>query len=172
MRITIPRVMLAVAVILTAFVLQESVLSRIGLPGATPDLLLVVVLVLAMAAGPTSGAVMGFAAGVLIDVAPPAAGSIGQTAAIYAIAGFVAGHVPLDPGRPDLTSVGTICGLAAAVFIASALLGWLLGSPEITWSAVPWLLVTQVFYAGVLALAVVPALGVLYRGAVDEGRLV
>ncbi len=171
MKITLPRILLAVAAELTALVLQVSVFARLGLPGTTPDTLLVVVLVLAMAGGPTFGTVLGFAAGVLIDVAPPAAGSVGQTAAIYAVAGFVAGHLELDPGRPELSTVLAITGLSGAVCLALAVLGWLIGTPEITWSAVPWLLLTQMFYAAVLALAIIPAIGLLYRGAVDEGHV-
>ena len=82
-RLTLPRVLLIIASLGTAVVLQSSILARLGLPGATPDLLLVVVLVIALVSGPLVGAVTGFAAGVLVDLAPPAAGSLGQTAAIW-----------------------------------------------------------------------------------------
>lgn len=171
MKLTGPRLLVATAVILSALVLQVSVFARLGLPGATPDLLLVVALVLGMAAGPMTGTVMGFAAGVLVDLAPPAAGSIGQTAAIYALAGFIAGHVALEPGRPELRSVLTITALAAGVCLALTVLGWALGSLDITWSGVPILLITQAIYAAVLSLAVLPMVGMLYRGAADEGQL-
>lgn len=171
MRITLPRVLLIVAALLTGLILQTTLLSRLGLPGATPDLVLVTVLVLAMAAGPGPGAVIGFGAGVLVDVAPPATGSIGQTAAVYAIAAFVAGHFTLDAGAFDLRSALAIAGLTAGVTFALSVTGALLSSPHVTWSAVPWFVVTAAVYAAVLALAVVPIIGVLYRGAADEGRL-
>lgn len=170
MKLTGPRLLVATAVILSALVLQVSVLARLGLPGATPDLLLVVVLVLAMAAGPMTGTVMGFAAGVLVDLAPPAAGSIGQTAAVYALAGFIAGHAALEPGRPELRSVLTIGALAAGVCLALTALGWALGTLDITWSGVPILVFTQAIYAAILSLAVLPLVGMLYRGAADEGQ--
>ncbi len=166
-----PRVLLVVAALGTALVLQASVFARLGLPGATPALLLVVVLAFAMVAGPTAGAAIGFSAGVLVDLAPPSAGSLGQTAAIYAIAGFVAGYVELAPGRPDLASVAVIAGLSAAVVLLQALLATLIGTPEVTWSIVPLLMVTQLVYAALLALLVMPVIGLLYRGAADEGRL-
>jgi len=170
MRITLPRALLIVAALLTGLVLQTTLLSRLGLPGATPDLVLVIVLVLAMAAGPGPGAVIGFSAGVLVDVAPPATGSIGQTAAVYAIAAFVAGHLTLDAGAFDLRSVLVIGGLTGAVTLGLSVTGAALSS-HVTWAAVPWFVVTSALYAAVLALAVLPVIGLLYRGAADEGRL-
>lgn len=171
MRLTFPRVMLVVAALLTGLVLQTALLSRLGLPGATPDLVLVIALVLAMAAGPGPGAVIGFSAGVLVDVAPPAGGSLGQTAAVYAIAAFVAGHLTLDAGAFDLRSTLTIAGLTGAVTLALSVTGTVLSSPHVTWSAVPWFVVTSAVYGAVLALGIVPIVGLLYRSAADEGRL-
>ena len=170
MKITQPRLLVAIAATLSALILQVTLLARLGLPGATPDLLLVVVLALGMAGGPASGAVMGFAAGLLIDLAPPAAGSLGQTAAVYAIAGYLAGNVVLEPGRPELAAMLTIAGLAGAVVIALPVLSWLLGSPQAAWSEIPFLFATQALYAAVLAMVIVPLVGVLYRGAAEEGR--
>jgi len=161
--------LVAVAVTLSALVLQVTVLSRLGLPGATPDLLLVVVLVLGMAAGPTTGTIVGFGSGVLVDLAPPATGSIGQTAAVYALAGFLAGHMTAESGRPDLRSVLAVSGLAGGVCLALVVLGWMLGSMNVTWWAVPALVVTQMLYAGLLSLVVLPIVGLLYRGAAEEG---
>lgn len=170
LRLTFPRVLLIVAALGTAVVLQSSIFARLGLPGATPDLLLVAVLVIALVAGPMVGAVAGFAGGLLADIAPPAAGSLGQTAAIYALAGFVIGHAEFEPGRPDLQSVLSVSGVAAAVVLVQAILGTLLGQPEVTWSLVPLLVATQFVYSAVLALVMIPTVGLLYRGAGDEGR--
>jgi rod shape-determining protein MreD len=170
-RLTFPRVLLVIAVMLTAFTIQVTFLTRIGLPGATPDLLLVVVLVLGMAGGPTVGAGLGFASGVLVDIAPPASGAVGQTAAVYAIAGYLAGHVALDPGPPDLASIAALAGLCGGVILTLAVTGWVLGTPAVNWSAVPWLVITEAVYAGLLAVAVLPLVGLMYRGAADESRL-
>jgi rod shape-determining protein MreD len=170
MRMNTPRVLLVIAALGTAVVLQASLLARLGLPGATPALLLVVVLTFAMSAGPAAGAIIGFSAGVLVDLAPPSAGSLGQTAAIYAIAGFLAGFIELKPGRADLQSVATVSGLSVGVVVAQALLASLIGSPEVTWSIVPVLLLTQLLYAAVLSLFVIPIVGMLYRGAAEDRR--
>ena len=171
MNMNTSRVLLVVAALLGAVVLQASLFARLGLPGATPAVLLVVVLVFAMCAGPGAGAIIGFSAGVLVDLAPPSAGSLGQTAAIYAIAGFLAGFVELKPGRPDVQSVGTVAGLSAGAVIAQAMLASVIGTPEVTWSIVPLLVVTQLLYAVLLSLVLIPVVGTLYRGAADDRRL-
>lgn len=170
MRMNTSRVLLVIAALGTAVVLQASLLARLGLPGATPALLLVVVLTFAMSAGPAAGAIIGFSAGVLVDLAPPSAGSLGQTAAIYAMAGFLAGFIELKPGRPDLQSIATVSGLSVGVVLTQTLLASLIGNPEVTWSIVPILLFTQLIYAAVLSLFVIPVVGMLYRGAAEDGR--
>ena len=167
---TLGRLLVVVASLGTAFILQSVVLARIGLPGATPDLLLVVTLVLAMAAGPLPGTIIGFGSGLLIDLAPPASGSLGLTAAILAVAGFAAGHVEIPPGRPTLATFFTVGGLGSAAVLALAILGILVGSAGVIWSAVPFLLVTQFLYCGLLAVAIASPLGALYRSAGEEGR--
>jgi rod shape-determining protein MreD len=170
-QLTFPRVLVIVATLLTATVVQSAVLARLGLPGATPDLLLVAVLVIAMAAGPLVGSVVGFAGGVLADLAPPAAGSIGQSAALYALAGFVIGQAEFEATKPELTAVLSIGGLSVLVVLVQAILGTLFGQPEVTWSLVPFLLFTQFAYSLLLAVVLIPVLGQLYRGASgEEGR--
>lgn len=157
--------------LITAFVAQTAVLSRLGLPGATPDLLLVVVLIIAFAAGPVPGTIVGFAAGLLVDVAPPASGSVGQTAAIYAAAAFLAGNIQLAAvGEFDVWTVVALAGLASAVVVVQLAAGALLGSIAVTWTLVPLIVVTQFVYCAALCAALLVPIGALYRGAGDEGR--
>jgi rod shape-determining protein MreD len=61
------RVVLWIVVIVTALLLQSTVLSEIRLAGTKPDLVYVVTIVLAMLEGPATGAVTGFAAGMAED---------------------------------------------------------------------------------------------------------
>ena len=61
------RLVLAVAAILTALLLQVDVVNRLHLPGGHPDLVLLVVVSLALVGGPAYGAVAGFAAGFAAD---------------------------------------------------------------------------------------------------------
>lgn len=65
------RVILSAALIVVALVIQVSVLARLQLPGAVPDLVLMTVLGLALVYGHLGGAFVGFAAGLLADLAPP-----------------------------------------------------------------------------------------------------
>jgi rod shape-determining protein MreD len=165
------RALVAVCFVATAFILQTTVLARIGLPGATPDLLLIVVLVLALSAGPLVATVIGFSAGLLVDLAPPASGSLGQTAAIYALAGFVAAHISFAaPGKIDPMTILSIAGLGSAVVLVQLVVGSLLGTITVTWLAVPVLAITQFVYCAILAVVLIPPVALLYRGAGDEGR--
>src|SRR5215203_86740 len=64
--VTASRLLLSVTLVLSAAVLQATVVNRISLPGAGPDLVLLVVIGLALVVGPTAGASIGFGAGLLV----------------------------------------------------------------------------------------------------------
>lgn len=85
-----PRLLLAslvfVVLAVLAVVLQRSLLAR--LPFTQPDLLALVVAAGALARGPRVAAVWGLLAGLLADLAPPAAGVAGLWTFAYASAGF------------------------------------------------------------------------------------
>ena len=61
------RVLLWSVVIVTALLLQSTVLSQITLARAKPDLIYVVTIIMAMLEGPATGAVTGFAGGMAED---------------------------------------------------------------------------------------------------------
>lgn len=170
LNLSFPRLIVVVVLLVTALILQSSILAAVGLPGATPDALLVVALGLAMATGPVPGVVIGFAAGVLVDIAPPATSSLGQTAAIYALAGFVAGHVELSPGRPDIMCCLTVTGLSAAAVAGQAALGLLLGTASTSFGGLISMMLTQALYAAILSVVILPLVALLYRGAAEDGR--
>ena len=66
------RALAAVAVVSVALVLQVSVFSHLSLAGVVPNLCLLVVVAAALTRGPQFAAVLGFVAGVALDLAPPA----------------------------------------------------------------------------------------------------
>lgn len=76
-------------VIALAFVFQLSVLPQFKLLGVQPDLILVVAIVVAVQDGPVAGAVVGFAGGMLQDVASPQV--MGVSALTKTLAAFLAG---------------------------------------------------------------------------------
>lgn len=160
---TAPRVAFATVLVLLAALVQVTFLSRLGLPGATPDLVLVVVVALAFVRGPTAGAGIGFGAGLLVDLVPPADGPLGLTALLLSGAGYLAGRLAAGPDRSALAPLLTVAGLAPAVVLARALLLGLVGDPRVVWPEVPLLLVTQSLYAVLLAAFVIPFVSAVDR---------
>jgi len=161
--VTPARVIVVALALVAAVLLQVSLLSRLGLPGATPDLVLVVVMACGFVRGPVVGTVAGFAGGVLMDVAPPSLGYFGLTALLLAMAGYVAGVVAERSGGVVAIALATVAGAALGSVIGRALLGSLLGDPRVVWGAVPVNAVTEVAYSVVLAALVIPTLGAVDR---------
>ena len=93
------RMLLSVTLVVVALVIQVSVLARLQLPGATPDLLLLVVLGLAFVYGHVSGALIGFGAGLLADLAPPADHAAGRYALVLCLIGYLAGLARPENGQ-------------------------------------------------------------------------
>jgi rod shape-determining protein MreD len=160
--------LLCVTLVFLALVTQQSFLARVGLPGATPDLLLVTVIALAFAYGPLTGAVVGFGAGMALDFAPSTAGPIGVVALIFMVMGFVSGAAvdPRDRNPPVLIGIiGLSCG---AFVIAFAAITSVLGNERVDWEQAPSLLLTATLYGALLGLAVVPAVSVLVAKVTPE----
>lgn len=61
------RTIVIVGIMVTAVLLQSTVFSQVRLVGARPELMYLVVIVLAILEGPTEGAVVGFAGGMFQD---------------------------------------------------------------------------------------------------------
>ncbi|NEE52067.1 rod shape-determining protein MreD, partial [Streptomyces sp. SID8455] len=95
----INRTLLSIALVVVALVVQVSVLARLQLPGAVPDLLLLTVLGLAFVYGPVSGSLIGFGAGLLADLAPPADHAAGRYALVLCVIGYLAGLVRPENGQ-------------------------------------------------------------------------
>src|SRR5947208_16031848 len=137
---------LAVTIIATALLLQADVVNRIPLPGGRPDLAALCVIALALVGGPAYGAVLGFLVGLAADVLPPADHTLGRLALAYAVVGYVAGLVEDIEERSVLTTVAVVAVASAAVVVAFAGLGALVGDARITVPAVRDSLVATVIY--------------------------
>ncbi|MBG0830383.1 rod shape-determining protein MreD [Planomonospora sp. ID67723] len=115
----------ALSLILVVMILQVTVVNRFSLPGGVaPDLLLLAVVGYALVCGAESGAVMGFAAGLLDDILPPAAHVAGQRALVLCLVGYVAGRVM--ESREDAGPVVAL-GCAVAGPVVAAAVGGLMG---------------------------------------------
>lgn len=165
---TARRALLCALLILLAVILEVTVLAPLPFPGATPGLVLVVVAALAFAFGPVTGASCGFAAGLLLDLAPPAAGTIGISALLLTVTGYALGRAFDADDRPLWLTTALTALAAALVVLATALLGGLLGNPRIQWGDVPVMIITAALYAAALAVFVVPLVRRLARAVVPE----
>ena len=123
--------------VLAAVLIEVTLLSRLGIPGATPDLVVVTVVAIALTMGPVQGAVSGFVAGVLLDLAPPGDTLIGVNALVYVGIGFVTG-VAVDPRDRTIPVMMGMVGLStgAAVLLIAGL-DTMLGSDRVDWEQIP-----------------------------------
>lgn len=83
------RQLLVAGAVLLAFILQLAVLPQFKLLGATPDLILVIAVVVAVQDGPIEGALVGFFGGLLQDLVSPHVMGVGAFS--KALAAFLAG---------------------------------------------------------------------------------
>ncbi|QMU68136.1 rod shape-determining protein MreD [Streptacidiphilus sp. P02-A3a] len=156
--------------IVAALVLQVSVLARLGLPGAAPDLLLLVVIGLALVYGPAGGCLAGFFAGLLADLAPPSDHAVGRYALVLCLLGYAAGLLRSSSGhiRSVVTPLLVVAAAAFGTTLAYAAVGALVGDTAARHVGLPGLLVTAVLYDVLLAPFVVPAVTALARRSVRE----
>ena len=162
------RAALAVALVIVAVALQVTLLSRLPLPGATPDLVLVLVVALALTHGPGFGLTTGFGAGLVVDLVPPADHEIGRWALVLALLGYAAGMAREETRRSAFVPVLVVAIAAGASVLIFAGLGVLISDPQVTWAAVSELVPTAVLYAVVLSPFVVSAVLALVRRVEPE----
>jgi rod shape-determining protein MreD len=89
-----------VLLVVIAIALQTLVISRISVLGVTADLFLILTIVIAIGRGSMEGALFGFVAGLVADIAfmQP----LGMRALVYVLAGYAVGMVVLRFGSVGL----------------------------------------------------------------------
>ncbi|MFF2650653.1 rod shape-determining protein MreD [Streptomyces sp. NPDC058045] len=164
------RMLLSTALVIVALVVQVSVLARLHLPGAVPDLLLLTVLGLALVYGHLGGAFIGFGAGLLADLAPPADHAAGRYALVLCVVGYLAGLARPDTGRFQ-SVVGPMLVVAAGAVGSTVLyagVGALVGDTAARHVGLGSLLLTAVIYDLLLAPFTVPFIMALARRAEND----
>ncbi|NUO57491.1 MAG: rod shape-determining protein MreD [Hamadaea sp.] len=164
------RILLSSSLVVVALVLQVSVLSRLHLPGAVPDLLLLTVLGLAMVYGHVGGALVGFGAGLLADLAPPADHAAGRYALVLCVIGYLAGLIKPESGRLK-SATGPMVVVVVAAISATLLyagVGALVGDTAARHVGLGSLLFTAALYDLLLAPFVVPGIMALARRAEND----
>lgn len=157
------RSLLTAGLVVSAVVLQATVVARLPLPGAPPDLVLVVVAVVGLVAGARAGMLTGFAAGLLADLT--ADHELGRLALAYVLVGFVAGLLRDDADGALLVPLVVVGAAATGAVVLYAGEGILLGDPRINGGAFWRSLASTVPYCVALTPVVVPPVGALLRRA-------
>ncbi|MDX6330654.1 MAG: hypothetical protein QOI83_3037 [Streptomycetaceae bacterium] len=159
------RVVLSAVLVVVALVVQVSVLARLHLPGAVPDLLLLTVLGLALAYGHVGGCLVGFAAGLLADLAPPADHAAGRYALVLCVIGYLAGLARPENGRLRSAAGPMLVVVAAAIgtTVLYSVVGAMVGDTAAQHVGVGKLLFTAALYDLLLAPFTVPWIMALAR---------
>ena len=90
------RIAVAAGLVVVALVLQVAIFPHLAWDGIVPNFCLLVVVAAALVRGPSFAATLGFFAGLLLDLAPPADHVAGRWALALVVVGFVAGLMRQD----------------------------------------------------------------------------
>lgn len=164
---TLRRALVVGCLVALAVVVQVTVLPALPLPGGRPELVVLVVVVVALADGPVAGMLAGFAGGLLADLIPPSDSPLGRSALVLVVAGELVGLLRRRPGgwARSLLLVGLASGLAGfAVAGLDIVLGAGVGGGLLTRVA------AGAGYNMVLAPVLLVLAGANGRGAVAAGR--
>lgn len=156
------RWLVALAAVGVALVLQVSLFPHLAWQGIVPNLCLLVVVAAALTLEAPFALVLGFAAGLALDLAPPADHVAGRWALALTVVAFLAARVRQDVRPTALAVVGTV---AAASFVATslfALTGVLLSDPAMSIGALLEVVLVAVAWDVLLTPLVLPPLMKLF----------
>ena len=160
---TLLRAFVAFCVVALAVVLQLTLFPHFAWYGVVPNLALLVVVGAALVRGPQFAAVLGFVAGAIIDLAPPADHIAGRWALALVVVGYLAGRV-----RQDLkpTAGAVVLTVAASSFVGTsvfALSGLLLRDPVVDVAQMLQIILIAVLWDVLLTPFVLPLVMGLFR---------
>jgi rod shape-determining protein MreD len=150
-------------VVTLAVVLQVGVFPYIAYAGVVPNLALLVVVAAALVRGPEFAAVLGFLAGLAVDLAPPADHVAGRWALALVVVGYLAGRVRHDARTSALAAVVTV---AASSFVGTsvfALSGIVLSDPGLPVTEALGVIPTAVLYDVLVTPFVLPVVMRAFR---------
>lgn len=160
------RGLVALLVVIVAVILQVSLFPHVAWQGVVPNLALLVVVGAALVRGPQFACVLGFVAGLAIDLAPPADHIAGRWALALVVVGYLAGRVhqeASDQGRPTASAV--VLAVAASSFVGTsiyALGGLLLHDPLMDLSDMLTTILVAVIWDVLLTPFVLPPVMLLF----------
>lgn len=128
---SVTRPLVGFAMVLLALALQSSLFPHLAWNGVVPNLVLLVVVAAALTRGPQFAMILGFIAGVLMDVVPPADHLAGRWALALVVVAWVAGRVRQESRPSTLTILFTVVGCSFIGTSLFALSGLLLRDPVV-----------------------------------------
>lgn len=162
MRTAVRAGIVAVLIVVTV-TLQVSIFGHFSISGVVPDLALLVVIAAALVRGPNYAALVGFFAGLVLDLAPPADHTAGRWALSFVIVGFLTGMVRADG---ETTISGTLFMVASGAFIGTsifALTGLVLREPGVDVGGALQVVPVAIGYDLLLTPLVIPLVLLLFR---------
>ena len=160
---TLLRTLSASVLVGLALVLQVSLFPHFAWQGIVPNLCLLVVVGAALTRGPQFAVVLGFLAGVALDLAPPADHVAGRWALALVGVGYLAGRVRQDV-KP--TAVAVVATVAASSFIGTsifAITGMVLQDPLLDVGAVLQVILVAVLWDVLLTPFVLPPVMTMFN---------
>lgn len=157
------RIVVAGLLVVLAVNLQIGFFPHLAIDGVVPDVALLVVVGAGLVRGPEYAAALGLAAGLALDLAPPADHTAGRWALALVVAGYLSGMVRRGAYRSGLAAVVTV---AASAFIATSVFafsGLALGDPGVSVERALSVLPIAILYDVLLTPLVVPAVAWLLQ---------
>ncbi len=146
-----------------AVVLQVSLFGFLAVDGVVPNLMLLLVVAAGLARSAELAMLLGFAGGLVLDLAPPADHVAGRWALALVVVGYLAGRVGRGGPASTLTAVATVAGCSFVGTSLFALTGMLLNDPGVPVGEALRVVPVSVLYDVVLSPFVLPPLMRLLR---------
>ena len=148
----------ALVAVTLALVLQVSFFPHLAWHGIVPNLCLLVVVAAALTVEAPFALLLGFTAGVALDLAPPADHVAGRWALALTVAAFLAARVRQDVRPTALAVVGTVAAASFAATSLFALSGLLLSDPAVSVGGLLQVVLVAVLWDVLLTPFVLPPL--------------
>lgn len=159
----VARALVVTLVVSLAVVLQVVLFPHLAYDGVAPNLALLVVVAAALVRGPEFAAVVGFLAGLAVDLAPPADHVAGRWALALVLVGYLAGRVRQDARTSALAAVVTVAACSFAGTSLFALTGLVLADPAVPVTDALAVIPVSVVYDVLLTPFVLPVMMRLFR---------
>ena len=148
-------IVVTTVILVSALLLQSVLLNRLGL---APDLVALVVIAVGLATSPTLGAVVGFVAGMMLDILPPDITTLGATALTLTLVGFSAGTVRDSRGLAPVQLGAIVFALTWAAGFAQVGISALLSDRTVLWGTAIGSVTLTALLTSLVGLLVLPAL--------------